>query len=152
MKSSPHPPLQGHGADVPPPPVQTVAGLLDGVALRVATARVGIMEQDIAEREHRRHALGVLLDVPLQVLQDGEHGSPLVGTRVCSSVGQTATCALIDSYFDLAQQKDSSNILRFWKADLDLRIKQKNFLAFLFNILRSWNSSVGECLTSRSSL
>lgn len=81
MKSSPHPPLQGHGADVPPPPVQTVAGLLDGVALRVATARVGIMEQDIAEREHRRHALGVLLDVPLQVLQDGEHGSPLVDTR-----------------------------------------------------------------------
>lgn len=80
-KPSPYPPLQGHGADVPPPPVQTVAGLLDGVALRVATACVGIVEQDIAEREHRRHALGVLLDVPLQVLQDREHGFPSWSTR-----------------------------------------------------------------------
>lgn len=77
-RRSPHPPLQGHVADVPPPPVQAVAGLLDGVALRVAAARVAIVEQDIAESEHRRDALAVLLDVPLQILQHTEHGVPLV--------------------------------------------------------------------------
>lgn len=78
VQRSPHPPLQGHVADVPPPPVQTVAGLLDGVALRVAAAGVAIVEQDVAELEHRGDALAVLLDVPLQVLQDADHRVELV--------------------------------------------------------------------------
>lgn len=66
---SPHPPLHGHGADVPPAPVQAAGGLLDRVALRVAAAGIGIVEQDVTKRQHRRHALRALLDVPLQILQ-----------------------------------------------------------------------------------
>lgn len=66
---SPHPSLHRHGADVPPAAVQAAGGLLDGVALRVAAAGVGIVEQDVTQRQHRGHALAVLLDVPLQILQ-----------------------------------------------------------------------------------
>lgn len=68
LSCSPHPPLHGHGTDVPPAAVQAASGLLDGVVLRVAAAGVGIVEQDVTQRQHRRHALRVLLNVPLQIL------------------------------------------------------------------------------------
>lgn len=70
---SPHPPLHRHGTDVPPATVQTAGGLLDRVILRVATTGVSIVEQDVTQRQHRRHALCVLLDVPLQILQVKQH-------------------------------------------------------------------------------
>lgn len=65
----PHPPLHGHGTDVPPAPVKAAGGLLDRVALGVTAAGVDIVEQDVTKRQDRRHALRVLLDVPLQILQ-----------------------------------------------------------------------------------
>ena len=66
---SPHPPLHGHGADVPPSAVEAARRLLDGVVLRVAATGVGVVEQNVTERENRRHAVCVLLDVPLETLQ-----------------------------------------------------------------------------------
>ncbi len=72
---SPHPPLHGHGTDVPPASVQAAGGLLDRVVLGVAAAGIGIVEQDVTKRQHRRHALRVLLDVPLQILiTETNHG------------------------------------------------------------------------------
>lgn len=38
------------------------------------------MEQDVAQRQHRRHALCVLLDVPLQILQVIQHRDASVST------------------------------------------------------------------------
>lgn len=90
---SPHPPLRGHGADVPPAPLQTPAGLLDGVVLCVS-AGVGVVQQEVAERQHGRHGVGVLLDVPLELLGDtGQRTSGLKTRRlflttVCCPFGQ----------------------------------------------------------------
>lgn len=63
------PPLHGHGADVPPASVQPPGGLLDGVALCLRGTRVAVVQQDLAQVQHRRHACAVLLDVPLQILE-----------------------------------------------------------------------------------
>lgn len=98
----PHPPLHRHGTDVLPAPVQTPGGLLDGVALRVAAASVGIVEQNITERQHRRHALGVLLDVSLQILQDRQHGNK----RSVRVGGLTSSSFVAILYFYLEQQKN----------------------------------------------
>lgn len=84
---SPHPPLHGHGTDVPPTAVQAAGRLLDGVVLRVAAAGVGIVEQDVAERQHRRHALRVLLDVPLQILRVQQNTM----TFLCRLIGADIT-------------------------------------------------------------
>lgn len=65
----PTPPVQSHGTDGPPALVQDAAGLLQGVALHLGTtSRVFIPKQDVTQIEHRRDALCVLLDVPLQLL------------------------------------------------------------------------------------
>ena len=76
----PEPPVQSHGTDGPPALVQAVAGLLQGIALRLSAAgSIFIAQQNIAQTEHRRDALRVLLDVPLQLLdghQDRHHISP----------------------------------------------------------------------------
>lgn len=77
---SPHPPLRGHGADVPPAPLQTPAGLLDGVVICVS-AGVGVVQQEVAERQHGRHSVGVLLDVPLELLRDTGRRSEDVWTE-----------------------------------------------------------------------
>ena len=68
-----HPPLHGHGTDVPPAAVQAAAGLLDGVALCVTPTGVCIVEQHVTQGQHRRHPLCVLLNVPLQVLHTHTH-------------------------------------------------------------------------------
>lgn len=68
--STPHSPLRGQGADVSPAAVQAACGLLDGVVFDVAAAGVGVVQQHVAQCEHRRHALCVLLDVLLQLLDD----------------------------------------------------------------------------------
>lgn len=66
---SPQPPVQSHGADRPPALVQAAAGFLQGVALRLTAASgIFIPQQNVTETEHRRYALCVLLDVPLQLL------------------------------------------------------------------------------------
>lgn len=70
---SPHPPLHGHGTYVPPASVQAAGGLLDGVIFRVAAASVCIVEQDVTKGQHRRHAIRVLLNVSLQILQVKQH-------------------------------------------------------------------------------
>ncbi len=64
----PLPPLQRHGADISPALVQALRGLLDGVILSIAAAGILIAQKHVTQGEHRRHFLGVLLDVTLQVL------------------------------------------------------------------------------------
>lgn len=69
----PKPPVQSHGTDGPPALVQDAAGLLQGVTMHLsATSCVFIPKQDVTQIEHRRDALCVLLDVPLQLLD--RHG------------------------------------------------------------------------------
>ena len=67
-----HPPLHGHGADVPPAPVQAPGGLLDGVALGLVGAGIRVMQEDVTDVKHRLHPCAVLLNVSLQVLQQQE--------------------------------------------------------------------------------
>lgn len=78
--SPPEPPVQRQRTDGPPALIQAAAGLLHRVAPQLAaTGRVLIAEQQVAQAEHRLHALRVLLDVPLQLLttrgRSGEPGS-----------------------------------------------------------------------------
>lgn len=74
----PEPPLQSHGTDGPPPLVQAAAGLLQRVALRLDAARsIFVPQQNVTQTEHRRYALRVLLDVPLQLL-DGNQDRHLI--------------------------------------------------------------------------
>lgn len=68
-QGAPDPALHGHGTNVPPAAVQAAGGLFDGGHLRVVSTGISIMEQEVAERQHRHHALCVLLNVLLQVLQ-----------------------------------------------------------------------------------
>lgn len=44
-----HPPLHGHGANVPPAPVQAPGGLLDGVALSLVGTGIGVVQEDVAD-------------------------------------------------------------------------------------------------------
>lgn len=67
-------PVERHGADGPPPLVQAAAGLLQRVTLGLGEARrVLVLQQYVAQAEDGSHALRVLLDVPLQLL-DGHAG------------------------------------------------------------------------------
>ena len=67
-----HPPLHGHGADVPPAPVQAPGGLLDGVALGLVGTGIRVVQEDVTDVKHRLHPCAVLLNVSLQVLQQQE--------------------------------------------------------------------------------
>lgn len=67
-----HPPLHGHGANVPPAPVQAPGGLLDGVALSLVGTGIGVVQEDVADVKHRLHPCTVLFYVSLQVLQRWE--------------------------------------------------------------------------------
>lgn len=67
-----HPPLHGHGTDIPPAPVQAPGGLLDGVALSLVGTGIGVVQEDVADVKHRLHPCTVLFYVSLQVLQRWE--------------------------------------------------------------------------------
>ena len=41
-----HPALHGHGANVPPAPVQAPGGLLDGVALSLVGTGIGVVQEE----------------------------------------------------------------------------------------------------------
>jgi len=102
LLSSPHPPLHGHGADVPPAPLQAAHGLHDGVVLSVVAVGVsvvavgvGVVQQDVAERQHGGHGLRVLLDVPLELLQVQSGSVRTQRGPVCRSVtGQVSNSSI----------------------------------------------------------
>ncbi len=64
-------PLHGHGTDAPPAAVQAACGLLDGVTLSIRSTRVTVVQQHLTQVQHRRHTCAVLLDVSLQLLNEG---------------------------------------------------------------------------------
>ena len=64
----PHPPFQGHGADVSPALIQAASGQLDGIVFTIAAAGILIMQEHVAQSEDRRYSLSMLFDVPLQLL------------------------------------------------------------------------------------
>lgn len=62
-------PVQSQSTDGSPALVQAAAGLLQGVALRLSpTSSIFVPQQNIAQTQHRRYALCVLLDISLQFL------------------------------------------------------------------------------------
>lgn len=66
------PPFHGYSTDVPPAPIQAACSLLDGLALRLCSTGITVMQQHLAQVQYGRHTCAVLLNVPLQILhRDG---------------------------------------------------------------------------------